>query len=246
MKKSAFFLSVVLVLMISCFSAEAATVSGEMLDQSTGLALHDTGRIDVYKFNSGTSGWDYTGGAYVLPPQTTFTISGLSAGTYYFEAYSTNYIHEYYNNKTLFENKTQVTLTASQTKSLGSIYLKPLPIRLTDCQITGSPVPAAGGTVKVKCNLVNDTAASKTVLAWTRVTPYRVLYGSTFMADALEGATKSVTVAANSKVPVTLSIAVPGDATPGGGADIFVNCGTSKWLPLMREYWVGSIYKSTP
>jgi hypothetical protein len=247
MRKICFLLSFSLVLAVTCLPAGAATVTGEILDQATGLALANGGQISAYKWNSGTSGWDPAGTAYLGTAQTTFKIGNLQAGTYYFIVEASNYVTEYYNNIFSLANKTQVTLTQSQTKTLAKIYLRPLPIRLTDFQITGIPVPHTGGTVTLKCTLVNDSASAKTVLVWPRIAPYRTIYGSTFMSDSFQGTSpKSVTVAANSKKAVGLSVPVPGNAPSGYMADIFMNCGASIWLPLTREVYIGSIVKEGP
>ncbi|MFZ2445804.1 MAG: hypothetical protein WAW37_05565 [Syntrophobacteraceae bacterium] len=246
MKKLAVFLCVVLVLALTCFSARAATVTGEVLDQATGLAVETNGSIYANKWNSESSNWEFVTSTTFGPTDTNFTFSNLQAGTYYFAAYAPGYVSEYYNNKTVFDSKNQVTLTASQTKNLATILLKPLPIRLSNFQVMGNQVPAEGGNVRVRCDVVNDYASSRVVVVWPTIRADRTLYGSTYTSDKFDGApAKTVTVGANSVVTVTFWVTVPASAPPGSSY-IYMHCGQSKWAPYMGDVYVANIAKAAP
>lgn len=248
MKKLLSFLSVsiVLFLALTCLSAGAATVTGQLLDQGTGTGVK-AGSVTIYVYNTDTTNWDGAGWTSVDPADPLFTFSDLAAGTYIFYFAAPGYIAEYYNNTTVYDNKTEVVLTASQTKNLGKVYLKALPVRFSNCQLTPGTVPATGGTVTISCDVLNDGATAKKVLVWPCLKATRSLYNSTYTADSFSLAAKWVTVAAASSESVSFSVTVPGNAPSNAYiAEVYMNCGANRWLPLVPEWYVGSILKAAP
>lgn len=233
---------VVLLLSLGCLPANAATVTGEVRDLATNLGLN--GSVKAYWQDPVTTQWEMAGYAAVSESDPTFTFSSLQAGDYYFSFEAPNYISEFYNNVTIYDSRKIITLGQSQTRSLGTAYLKPLPIRFSSCQIFDNQVPPGGGTITVECILMNDTATDRTIAVWARVAPFRTVYNSTFVSDSYSTPLQKVFIGANSTIPVLISFDVPANAPSGGSiADVFVNCGFNRWVPLTREAYVGNITK---
>ena len=215
----------------------AATLYGKVTDEKTAQPLQYA-YVTTYKWNPDYKYWNYTG-SQNTGSDGAFQITSLSAGTYYLVTQAQRYYKEYYNNVTSFANKTKFTLTATQSKSLGTIKLKPLPISISQVTLTPQTLPDAGGNVVLTAVILNNTGLSFTTKFWIN------LY-----APAADGNQQNSTVVAPYSVTVPAggliinrTVTVPSSAPNGNYFYLTPGIGSSIWSPLLSSYWGGSLWK---
>lgn len=240
MKRALYWVMALAFVMFLAPAPEAATLNGTVLEAGTDHGINAWGDLYAYRYVVDTDEWVFENQDYVDSGKLTFSIPDLPEGTYYL-LIETNgsYVSKFYRNTTKFDQKTLITLTAAQVRDLGTIYMALLPIRLDNCQVTGSPVPTEGGTVTVSCDVVNDTAQAKKILVWPLYHTYRVIYNQTrSYCDSQFAPAKFVTVEAHSSAIADFSMVVSRNA-PEGDHDIQMNCGFNRYTPLIPGMWAG-------
>ncbi|MFZ2445997.1 MAG: hypothetical protein WAW37_06545 [Syntrophobacteraceae bacterium] len=243
MKRLSVFLCVLFVLGCFCVSAGAATIKGKLVDQATSSSLVTSGYIDVYKLN-GSGGWDWSTSASISAPTVNFTLSGLATGTYSLFFRADTYMSEYYSNATAPENRASVALTsASQIRNLGTISLRPLPLRITNAALSLNHIPATGGASNLTLDIVNDTSAAKKVEVHVIISAGRPMYTSTWVYGRYEAAVLTTTAPAASTVTKTIPIIIPPGAATGEYGVAVAPFAPDKWHAVSRETYVGSIFK---
>jgi len=242
MRRVALLLGVVIVLAVFCVPVQGATIQGNVLEARTPHnPLNGDGRVTLSR-KSGTE-WVYASGTSVDETDTTFAFSGLAAGTYSLFVTADDYVSEYYNNTTLEGERTEITLAAGDTYDAGDIYLRALPIRLVNPTLSSHSVPASGGTVRATVDVVNDTAAEKTVLVRAMLTAMRTAFNATDIHSMHQCGSRTVTVPARSTVSTTISIVIPGSASPDVDYNVRLYLGLDKWRPLSAPLYAGYIAK---
>lgn len=239
-RASCFIVTLVFVVLLAAL-AGAGNFTGTVLEEGTGVPISAWGDIYAYRYNADTDEWVFENSDYFNEEKTTFNISGLQGGTYHlFMTTNGQYINKYYYNTTKYAKRNLVNLKSTQTRNLGTIYLSLLPVRMTNFQVTGSPVPESGGEVRVGCDVVNDTSEAKTVLVWPLYWTHRYIYNETSTYGVSEFArAKSVDVPANGSAPVEFAMEIRA-GVPEGYHDIQLNCGYSRWTPLTPQVWAGT------
>ncbi|ABK16362.1 hypothetical protein [Syntrophobacter fumaroxidans] len=242
MRRVSLLLSVVIVLAALCVPVRGATIQGSVLEaKAPHNPLSRDGRVTLYK-KSGTE-WVYASGASVDETDTTFAFSGLAAGAYSLFVTGDDYVSEYYNNTTLEGERTEIPLAADDTYDAGDIYLRDLPIRLDNPALSSHSVPASGGTVSATVDVVNDTTAEKTVLVRAVLTAMRTAFNATYIRTMHQCGSKTVTVPAHTTVSTTVSIVIPGSASPDVDYNVQLHLGLDKWRPLSDSLYAGYIAK---
>jgi hypothetical protein len=242
MTKLSLFLSVVVVLAAFCVPAQAATIQGRVLEaELPHNGLVGDGGVSLSRKN-GTD-WDYVSSASVDETNTTFLFEGLTAGTYSLRISGESYVTEYYNNTTLYRDRTEITVAAGDTWDAGDIYLRHVPFRLVNASLSGHEVPAAGGTINAQVDVVNDSTTAQTFLLWAMLNSMRTVLNATYIAGDIQSGSRFVTVPAHSTVTTTVGIAIPATAEPSVSYHVRLQLGFDRWRPLSDPVYAGYIAK---
>jgi hypothetical protein len=242
MIKVSLFLSVVVVLAAFCVPAQAATIQGRVLEaELPHNGLTGDGGVSLSRKN-GTN-WDYVSSASVDETSTTFLFEGLTAGTYSLRISGESYVTEYYNNTTRYQDRTEITVAAGDTWDAGDIYLRHVPFRLVNANLSSHEVPVAGGTIRAHVDVVNDGTTAQTFLLRAMLNSMRTVSNATYIAGNLQGGSRSVTVPAHSTVTTTVAITIPASAEPGVSYHVRLQLGVDKWRPLSNPVYAGYIAK---
>jgi hypothetical protein len=242
MRKILLFVSAMIVLAAFCLPAQAATIRGNVLEQAVphnGVSPYGTVELDR---KSGT-GWSYVAVAWVNESETSFRFDGLAAGTYSLRIEGYNYVTEYYNNTTVYESRTEITVATAATVNVGNIYLNHLRVWLTNASLSGNEVPRGGGTIVATFDVVNDTADDMDVEVMVILDARRNIQNATAVHGLLQADSKSLTVPAHSTVTSTKAIFIPRTAAASTHFDVELDLTHDKWKPLANAVHLGSIYK---
>ena len=212
-------------------SAQAASLSGKILDQVTGQPInvdysgmaYSGANAFIYKYNKMFHGWELYTAAY---PETdgSFQVAGLPAGQYVVGFQGLGHKEEYYQNAADWELKKVISLTESKDLVLQDALLTPYPLYMKTVVSDVALVPSSGGTVQLSVNVVNGAATNKTTKLW--VVAYNEKYQNYFTPTAYSPlTTKPISV---DLVPgdnnVTLPVNIPATYA-NGGVTLYVSAG---------------------